>query len=223
MISSEEIKGMVKDLGAEVCGIANVKDFTNAPEGFHPLDIFSEAQSVIVFGKQFPQGVFEAKTNCPYTLVRNKLMETVDAIAIDLTFQLEDRGYKAVPVPSSEPYEFWDAQKRQGKGILSLKHAAQLAGLGSLGKNTLLINEEYGNRLWLGAVISDVVSESDSLTKELCLTNCRICLEACPQSALDGITVDQKKCREICGSFTEGGGFIYSCNICRKVCPLCLK
>ena len=53
----------------------------------------------------------------------------------------------------------------------------------------------------------------------LCPENCSICLKSCPQSALDGITVNQKKCREICGSVTDGGGFVYSCNICRKVCP----
>lgn len=219
MISSQEIKKIVLDLGAQVCGIARVKDFDQAPQGFHPLDIFPQGQSVIVFGKPFPQSVFEAKNNCPYTMAMLNLFKEVDAISFGFALELEKQGYKAVPIPASEPYEYWDEENRQGKGILSLKHAAQLAGLGSIGKNTLLINEQYGNRLCLGAVISDAVLEGDSLTAEFCLEKCRICLDACPKQAMDGTTVQQKKCREICGSSTPGGGFIYSCNICRKVCP----
>ena len=105
------------------------------------------------------------------------------------------------------------------RGILSLKHLAQLSGIGWIGKNTLLINKKYGNRLHLGAVITNAELTEDDLVSNLCPESCSICLKSCPQSALDGITVNQKKCREICGSVTDGGGFVYSCNICRKVCP----
>lgn len=218
-MKSETIKEIVYSFGAEVCGIAGIERFRNAPHGFHPTDILSGTESVIVFGKQFPKSVFEASTNAPYTLVRNKLIEMIDDISIQLTFKMEKESYKAVPIPSSEPYEFWDSENRHGRGILSLKHAAQFSGLGSIGKNTLLINEKYGNRLWLGAVITNAVLEQDTLSRNLCIENCRICIDSCPQSALDGISVDQKKCREICASSTEGGGSLYSCNICRKLCP----
>lgn len=222
-MKNETIKEIVYLLGAEVCGISGIERFKDAPNDFHPRDILPDTQSVIVFGKQFPKSVFKAKTNAPYTLVRNKLMEMIDDISIKLSFRIEEEGYEAVPIPSSEPYEYWDTQRRHGRGILSLKHAAQLSGLGTIGKNTLLINEKYGNRLWLGAVITDAVLEQDNITKSLCIENCRICINSCPQSALDGISIDQKKCREICASSTEGGGWVYSCNICRKLCPFSKK
>jgi epoxyqueuosine reductase len=46
-----------------------------------------------------------------------------------------------------------------------------------------------------------------------------LCIDSCPQHALDGITIDQMLCRERSNSYTDGGGLILSCNICRKVCP----
>ncbi|OOM78593.1 epoxyqueuosine reductase [Clostridium sp. BL-8] len=218
-MDSNYIKEMAYSLGADVCGIGSIKRFNDAPKGFHPLDVYSETKSVIVFGKQFSASLFEANTNVPYTFIKNKSASLLDDIAIKLTDTIESVGYKAIPIPSDEPYEYWDSVNKHGRGILSLKHLAKLSGIGWIGKNTLLINKKYGNRLYLGAVMTNAELIEDELVSNLCPENCNICLDSCPQSALDGITVNQKKCRELCCYVTDGGGFVYGCNICRKVCP----
>jgi epoxyqueuosine reductase QueG len=218
-MDSNYIKEIAYSLGADVCGIASIRRFDDAPKGFHPLDVYSETKSVIVFGKQFSKSLFEANTNVPYTFVKNKSVELLDNISIKLALTIDSEGYKAIPIPADEPYEYWDTENRHGRGILSLKHLAQEAGIGCIGKNTLLVNKTYGNRLYLGAVISNVELTEDDLIDNFCPENCNICIKACPQEALDGITINQKKCREKCAISTPGGGFIYSCNICRKVCP----
>lgn len=218
-MDSNYIKEIAYSLGADVCGIGSIKRFNDAPKGFHPLDVYSETKSVIVFGKQFSASLFEANTNVPYTFVKNKSVTLLDDISIQLTVDIESKGYKAIPIPSDEPYEYWDSENNHGRGILSLKHLAKLSGIGWIGRNTLLINKKYGNRLYLGAVITNAELIEDDLASNLCPENCNICLKSCPQSALDGITVNQKKCRELCIYVTDGGGFVYGCNICRKVCP----
>ena len=218
-MDNDYIKKIVYPLGADVCGFANIGRFDNAPKGFHPLDVYAETKSIIVFGKQFPSSLFQANTNVPYTFFKNNSAKLLDDISIQLTLAIESEGYKAIPIPSDEPYEYWDAENKHGRGILSLKHLSQLCGLGSIGKNTLLINKEYGNRLYFGAVITNAELNEDDLSNNLCPENCNICIKSCPQSALDGITVNQKKCRERCIYATDGGGFVYGCNICRKVCP----
>jgi epoxyqueuosine reductase QueG len=218
-MAEEAIKELAYSLGVEVCGIAETERFAKAPEGFHPTDILPGAKSVIVYGRHFPKSLFAAATNAPYTLFRNKLIDIVDNISVRLSAQMEKEGLMAVPIPSSEPYESWDPEQRHGRGILSLKHAAQLAGLGFIGRNTLLINQKYGNRLWLGAVITDALLKSDPLDLDECPDGCSLCRDSCPQSALDGITIEQIKCRSISAKTTEGGGFMLSCNLCRKVCP----
>ena len=219
-MKSESIKEITRALGADVCGIATIDRFTNAPVGFHPTDILPDTKSVVVFGKQSSKTLFEINTNVPYTFVRNKTLEMLDDIAIALSSKMEAEGYSVIPIPSVEPYEYWDIERRHGRGILSLKHAAQLAGLGWIGKNTLFINETYGNRLWLGAILISAEIEADSLSHQKgCSSHCSICLDACPQQALDGTTINQRLCREKSFSSTEGGGWVIVCNTCRKVCP----
>ena len=220
MISSQTIKTKIIQYGADICGVAPVARFVDAPKGFHPCDIYPDCKSVVVFASHFPLSTLQAKTNAPYTLVRNRMVDKLDWISIRVSDELETEGVISIPIPSAEPYEYWDASRNHGRGILSLKHAGVLAGLGVLGENTLLINDRFGNMIWLGAILVSVDLEADPMaTYEGCLSGCTLCIDSCPQHALDGITIDQKLCRERSNSHTDGGGFVLSCNICRKVCP----
>jgi len=220
MVRSRTIKKRIIQYGADICGVAPVARFVDAPKGFHPCDIYPDCRSVVVFASHFPLSTLQAKTNAPYTLVRNKMVDKLDGISFHASGELETEGVVSVPIPSAEPYEYWDADLTHGRGILSLKHAGFLAGLGVLGKNTLLLNEIFGNMIWLGAILVSIDLEPDPIPSyEGCISSCTLCIDSCPQHALDGITIDQKLCRERSISYTYGGGWVLSCNICRKVCP----
>jgi len=54
-----------------------------------------------------------------------------------------------------------------------------LPGLAASARTQLLINSRFGNRLWLGAVLTDMALQQDELTEKLCPEGCRICLDAC--------------------------------------------
>lgn len=220
MINSEIIKKMAIQKGADICGIAPVSRFDHAPREFHPLDVFPGCKSVIVYASHFPLSTLQAKSNSPYTLVRNMMVEKLDRLSFSLSDELEKSGITSVPIPSAEPYDFWDSGRKHGRGILSLKHAGALAGLGIIGKNTLLVNDRYGNMIWLGAILVSVDLEPDPVASyEVCTGKCMVCIDLCPQKALDGTTLNQELCRELSISSTEGGGYVLSCYICRKVCP----
>ena len=218
-MESPHIKAIASRLGADLCGIATVDRFSGAPKGFHPSDILAETRSIIVFAKPMSRTAYQAKSMAPYTLMRNQVLARLDEIAIGMALELEAAGARTLPIPSAEPYEFWDVEARQGKGILSLKHAAQNAGLGTLGKNTVLLNPRFGNRLWLGAVLTELELEPDPVLEPQCLEGCTLCLEACPQEALDGTTLIQKRCREHSFLASEGGGWFYNCCRCLQICP----
>ncbi len=220
-MTAGQIKDRVHELGADLCQIASVERFADAPAGFHPTDIVKDCQSVIVVAVQFPVSTLSTASPAAYTFVRNKLADKIDSITVQLAGELEKLGGCAVPVPSADPYDYWDDDRRHGQGILSLKHAAVRAGLGKIGKNTLLINKQFGNMLWLGAILSNQDVEPDALANyQTCLPNCKICLEACPAKALDGVTITQDKCRSTSAKYKAGGGSVYACNLCRRICPL---
>jgi epoxyqueuosine reductase QueG len=218
-LESKLIKEFVMAAGADACGIADIGRFVNAPEGFSPKDVFSQCKSVVVFLKQMPIDAIHAENPVPYTHTAYKMYEELDGIAMELCRFLQKNNIKAVLVPADVPYIYWDKENMHGRGIISLKHSAVLAGLGIMGKSTIFLNEDLGNMVYIGAVLIDADVEPDPLVEAFkCPPSCRRCLDACPQHAMDGITVNQKLCRE---TFIKAGrGWdLYSCSQCRKVCP----
>ena len=221
MINSNTIREITLDLGADLCGIASIERFSDSPKGFHPLDIYDQCKSVIVFLKRIPTETIHASNLLPYTHTTHILFDELDRVGLNLCNMLEDKGIKAIPVPCDTPYQYWDADSLHGMGLLSMRHAAYLAGLGILGKNTLLINKKYGNAVYIGAVLSNAELESDPIATELlCPPDCSICLDSCPQQALDGTTVKQALCRPYSSDKIGRGFDIYCCNTCRQACPM---
>jgi epoxyqueuosine reductase len=220
MVTSSKLKSVVKDKGADLCGIAPADRFKAAPKGFHPNDIYEKCKSELVFAKRLPTESLFASSCIPYTHINNIIIKEVDRLTIELSLELEDLGVKNVPIPSDDPYEHWIPSDSYGRAILSLRHAGHLAGLGVLGKSTLLINCDFGNMIQLGAILLDVELEGDTIASYIgCPSECSLCLEVCPQSALDGKTVDQKLCRPLSNYISEKGYNLKKCYLCRKICP----
>ena len=211
---------MARQLGADLCGIAPVDRFGNAPEGFRPTDIYHKAVSVIVYARRLPVDVLDAESCIPYTRINSLVAEEVDRLSLQLSLQLQDAGIPNIMIPSDDPFEYWKADRTYGRAILSLRHAAALAGLGRLGRNNLLINQQYGNMVQIGAILAAASFEyDDPATYEVCPPECRLCLDACPRHALDGTTVDQKACRPLATYRHPKGYILKKCWECRKVCP----
>jgi len=220
MSIAETIKSLAYNLGADLCGIAPVERFQDAPSGFRPGDIFPQAKSVVALAKRVPEGPFHAISAIPYTTTANVILMGVTRLTISLCSAIEERvNVRAVPVPS-EPYEYWDAENCEGRGLLSLKHAGWLAGLGVITANSLLTNERYGNRICLGALLLDVDLRPDNIaTNSYDCEQCHRCIDSCPVHAIDRGIVNQKLCRKNCGGRTAKGDLLYVCNMCRRVCP----
>jgi epoxyqueuosine reductase len=219
-MNSKTIKNTAGKLGADLCGIASAERFKDTPPGFNPSDIYSKCKSVIVFAKRVPSGSLSSDNCVPYTHINNVVIQEVDKLGAKLCVILEDLGIEAVLIPSDDPSEYWEAENQYARGILSLRHAGYFAGLGVLGKNTLLINEKYGNMIQIGAVLVDIQLESDPIaTYTACSAECGLCIDLCPQKALDGLTVEQKLCRPLSNFVTEKGYILKKCHLCRSVCP----
>jgi len=214
------IKGFGKRKGADVVGIAPVERFEKAPKGFNPRDVMSDAQSVIVIGKYFPIGVLNGKSKAAVTKVYENLFVALDNCAYELSCFIEKRGGRALAIPADTPYLSWDTEKQYGRGDLSHKHAAALAGLGQLGRNSLLITPGYGNRVNLTSIVTSLPLRGDSLFKEELCIGCNLCIRSCPAKAIRRGKVIQKECRKFHMMTTSRGFKLFACWECRRVCPV---
>lgn len=217
----DKIKEIFINLGAEVCGVANIDLFIDAPKGFHPTDIYSDCKSVIVFAKKIPMGLALVNPRIIYQHFNSISPVELDRISYLSSNEIE-KIYNAiaVPIPSDGPYDYWDAKNLEGRGTISMKHAAVLAGIGTLGKSTLLLNNQYGNMLNFGAVLTNLNLPSDMPAEDICIKECSICIDNCTVNAINENGVNQKLCRKCAYASNDKGFEVVNCNKCRTICPM---
>ena len=112
-----------------------------------------------------------------------------------------------------------------------MEHAwASRAGMGWIGKNSLLITSKFGSFVFIGEMILTAELEYDKPVNDMC-GSCRNCITSCPTGAIvDERVVDAGKCisyhtienktSEIPESFKNSfKNRVFGCDICQDVCP----
>jgi epoxyqueuosine reductase len=246
-VTSAEIKSEARAAGFDLCGIA--------PVGPHPeLSFLQEwlargyagemhylhrsaerradvravmpsAQSVISLGVVY-------NTDRPYSNQNADPSRTAIARYAwgdDYHVVIEERLHRLLERlrgMSAEPFE---ARAYVDTGPVQERVYAQYAGLGWIGKNTCLINEDLGSWIFLSEIICSLLLEPDAPAFDQC-GSCARCLEACPTGALvDPGVLDATRCLsyltiELKGAIPEEhrdavAHHAYGCDICQEVCP----
>lgn len=146
----------------------------------------------------------------------------LERMTLKIAGLIERAGYRALPVPAS--------QRVPGKnlcGFFSHKLAANLAGLGWVGKSSLLVTPKEGPRVRWCTVLTDAPLTAGSPLSRDC-GKCNRCAEACPAGAIKGrafdpreprsLRVDVQKCEEYRNRLAAVHG-VRTCGLCLAVCP----
>ena len=107
---------------------------------------------------------------------------------------------------------------------------AKRAGLGWIGKNSMLISRTAGSFVFIGEIILNLELEYNQIPESDFCGSCTWCIEACPtQAILDTRSIDSERCisyqtienKGEISSELEGklSGRVFGCDICQDVCP----
>ena len=239
MTNSEKIRRKALSLGFDLCGIARCRSLErqsdrfknwladgcdggleylrrNTGKRFDPGALCEGARSVIVCGVGYhrPPSAHEVASRIASYAHSRDYHLTIRERLNELSAYLREL------VPGASGRVFTDTAP------LAEKSWAVEAGLGWIGRNSLLANPRLGSFLLLGEVVTTAELEPDApFVRDGCGT-CRACVDACPVAAIrPDRTIDAGRCisrRTIeAGDGDEGDlhGWLFGCDVCQRACP----
>jgi epoxyqueuosine reductase len=244
VVSSSTIKERARTLGFDLCGVAPAvvlpellrlrawldRGYAGEMAYLHKsaetrADIHNflpSAQSVIVTATNYYVGAGPTGTPPRQHIARYAWGEDYHVVLAERLEQLVEWIRAQTP----EPFEariFVDKHHVQERAF------ARHAGLGWIGKNTMLINPEIGSYTFLAGMAISLPLAADAPINDLC-GGCTLCIDACPTGALvDEYELDATRCIsyltiEHKGTIPETqrasiGDHVYGCDACQDVCP----
>ena len=194
---AKDVKKMAKDFGADLVGIASAKTLNAFPPDPRypqtPDRISPHVKSVIVIACHIPVAGFRAKHNIAVQYLDMLVLRRMDRIAYKIADRLERDGHPSLVTAAQETD--WNL-KTASYGRLSTRHLGIEAGLGTFGLEVNILSPEYGPRLYLTGILTELELGSDSpMTEQVCIgESCSRCLHSCPTDAVLHFGIDKRNC-----------------------------
>ncbi|MBN2245085.1 MAG: epoxyqueuosine reductase [Candidatus Aminicenantes bacterium] len=205
------------ELGFSFFGVA---DITEIQQDFHiESRVASKYPRGISLGKKLLDSVLDTIKNEPNAVYFHHYRQInffLDRGALLLSTFIQEQGFNALPIAASQVID-WEKQI----GHVSHKKIAQLAGLGWIGRNNLLVTKEAGSGLRLVTILTDMPLECGAPVPFSC-GECTRCISECPAQAIDADpkNFNHLACFEKLKEFRKRGLVgQYICGVCVRACP----
>jgi epoxyqueuosine reductase len=213
--NAEKIKTLCRQWGSSLFGIADLRLFKKDETLLSP-SLIDQHPLAISVGYHLSDSILEGIENQPTPLYFHHYQRVnilLDTIGLVVTSAIQDLGYRAMPIPASQVVD-WKTQK----GHLSHKHIAWAAGLGWIGRNNLLVNEQFGSRIRLVTILADIPLVISSPAIKDC-GSCLDCLSLCPAGAIKvrQEEFDHLRCYEQLRTFAK------TLHLSHNICGVCIK
>lgn len=213
-----DIKKLAQECGADICGFCDLEK--------SPLPQMPTFRYAVSIGVKLSDAVLKTIDNAPsfmYFQHYRAANTILDGIAFRISRFLEQTGHNAFPVAASQSL----GKNNPYRGVVSHKTVAVLSGLGFVGKSGLFLSAEYGSKLRLATVLTDMPLQSELPVIQNGCGNCTLCKTACPAGAIYGElpttngerNFDAEKCSKYMKEHFQDVGRGSVCGICIKVCP----
>jgi epoxyqueuosine reductase len=244
---ASSIKEKARELGFNLIGISPVDSFPENQfykewlnKGFSGEMAYLERnpekrediQNVLPGAKSVISCAMNYNTDYPYSIEKtDKTKGWISRYAWgdDYHDTIKDRLQILMDYISSEFSDEVKSKLYVDTGPVLERTYGKYAGVGWVGKNTCLINQEIGSWIFLGEIITNIELEYDTPVPDRCGT-CTKCIDACPTDAIiEPYVLDSRLCisyltielkDKIPTELREGiQNNIYGCDICQDVCP----
>lgn len=219
------IREMKDELQVELIGAASVEVSKELEDRASAL--LPGVRSVVVFGKEIYKEIVallkptkeagEAESGALLGAHGDYLNGRLTRAVHELSGFFKKEGCRSLPLPASGPTD-----QRFMTSLLSFKHAAELAGMGTIGRHSMLITPQFGPRVKLACVLTDArVEPSPKNDGDYC-TDCDACIRECPAQALSepgrgaAYSINKFACR----TYRLAG---LTCSVCMKACDKVLS
>ena len=257
MITSSDIKRLAAEAGFDLCGITTADVIPDAVEQYHrwlaggyhadmdwmatsagrredPSTLMDNVRSVVMLGVNYylpnspglPSGRGRVSRHARGRDYHKVVGRMTESLIRRIRYEMDREVVRQSDAAGR--FKWW-----VDYGPFLERAYAEKAGLGFIGKNSMLINRRFGSWIVLAEIVTSLELEPDHIRPGdhgRCGT-CRRCIDACPAGAIiDEKTIDSRRClsywtierhlqipEEFAGPM---GNRIFGCDTCQEVCPL---
>jgi epoxyqueuosine reductase len=201
----------------DAAAVADLSHYEKEILGFDE-PILDQYRYGICFGLVISMNVLETISNGPTLFYQHHYRQInyrLDMIAYLLAREIEGKGFKALPFAASQMID-WQNQKAH----ISHKRMGEIAGIGWIGKNNLLVHPVFGAQVRYNTVLTDMPLEAGKPLEKGC-GGCTACATACPAQAIkdDRELFDHKGCFAMLKRYkNERALGHHICGICVRAC-----